>query len=237
MTGIRRAAARVGIAAAWVVLPLLPMACHGHYPVQAGLGGGGGGSGTLVQLVLSPPAVILGFRGTVQFAVSGTLSDGSSTVPSVTYTASGGTVNTGGFFTAGATAATDTVIATQLGGVTGTPPCCADTSVVTVTANPPAVLALTTQPGGAVSGVAFTQQPIVELLDLLDRPLAQSGVSVTASILSGTGTLGGNLTVTTDGQGHAVFSGLSITGAGNFTLTFSSPGLTSVNSALLSVSP
>ena len=237
-TVVRRAAARLWTAVA-LALTALPVACGGSYPPQIGVGGGtgGGGSGTLVQLVLSPPTVVLGLRANVQFTVAGTLSDGSGIVPDVTFAVTGGTITTSGLFLAGGTAGTDTVIATQLGGVSGTPPCCADTSVVTVSANPPAGLALTTQPGGASSGIAFTQQPIVELLDGLDRPLALSGVQVTVSILSGTGALGGTPTVTTDGQGRAVFSGLSITGTGSFTLSFSSPGLTSVNSALLSVSP
>jgi hypothetical protein len=169
--------------------------------------------------------------------VSGTLSNGSSTVPNVSYSATHGSITTGGFFNAGGALGTDTVIATQLGGAIGNPPCCADTSVVTVTNNPPAGLSLTTQPGGAVSGTVFTQQPIVELVDGLGRQLAQSGVEVTVAILSGTGALGGTATITTNGQGQAVFSGLSITGTGSFTLAFSSPGLTAVNSALLTVSP
>jgi hypothetical protein len=129
------------------------------------------------------------------------------------------------------------VMAVKLGGVTGVPPCCADTSVVTVTSNPPTALSLITQPGGAVSGTAFTQQPVVEIVDALDRLVTQSGVMVTVSIQSGTGTLSGTTTVATDGQGQAVFSGLAITGSGSFTLSFSSPGMTSVNSALLTVTP
>lgn len=236
----RRVAARLRIAATRVLLPLLAAACGtGTYPEQAGVGGGpgGGGSGTLAQLVLSPSAIFLAPSGTVQFSVSGTLSNGSSTVPNVTYSATHGSITTGGFFNAGGTLGTDTVIATQLGGVTGSPPCCADTSVVTVTNNPPAGLSLTTQPGGAVSGTAFVQQPIVNLLDGLGRQLAQSGVEVSVAILSGAGALGGATTITTDGQGQAVFSGLSITGTGSFALTFSSPGLTAVNSAVLTVSP
>jgi hypothetical protein len=43
--------------------------------------------------------------------------------------------------------------------------------------------------------------------------------------------------VSTDGQGQAVFSGLFITGTGTFTLAFTSPGLTAVTSATLTVTP
>ena len=169
--------------------------------------------------------------------MSGTLSDGSATTPSVTYAVTGGTMSPGGLFTAGATAETDTVIATRLGGLTGIPPCCADSSVVTVTANPPVALAMVAQPGGAASTVAFTNQPVVEVVDALDRQLLQSGVVVTATIASGTGTLGGTTSVTTDGNGRAVFTDLNIGGTGTFTLSFSSPGLTPVASASFTVSP
>jgi hypothetical protein len=238
-TTVLRAAARLGMTAALVLLPLLDGCGSGFFTQQRA--GGGGGGGTLLQLVLAPPSITLAPRGTVQFSVSGTLSDGSSTVPSVTYAEIGGTsrgsITAGGFYTAGATVGTDSVVATQLGGVIGVPPCCADTSVVTVTTNPPTALVLVTQPGGAKSGAVFTQQPVVELVDALNRQLAQSGVAVTVSILSGTGTLGGTTTLTTDGQGQAVFSGLSITGTGSFTLTFTSPGLISVNTASLTVAP
>jgi len=189
----------------------------------------------MIQMVLSPRTIVVGLRGTVQFSVIGTLSDGSSTVPSVTYQASGGLVSPGGLFTAGATSGVDTVIATQLGGLTGTPPCCVDTAVVTVTANPPTALEMVAQPGGAASGKAFTQQPVVEVVDALDRQLLMSGVVVTVSIASGTGALTGTTTVTTDSNGRAVFSGLGITGTGTFTLSFTSPGLTSVTSGTFTV--
>jgi hypothetical protein len=243
-TAMLRAAARLAMTAGTVLLPLMNGCGSGAYPEQAGSGGGspGGGSGTLLQLVLSPSAITLAPSGTVQFTVSGTLSDGSSNVPNVTYTVTAGTgthgtITSGGLYSAGATVGTDSVIATQLGGVTGVPPCCADTSVVTVTLNPPTALAMVAQPGGAVSGTVFTQQPVVELQDALHRLVTQSGVVVTASIASGAGTLGGTTTVSTDGQGQAVFSGLFITGTGTFTLAFTSPGLTAVTSATLTVTP
>ncbi len=83
---------------------------------------------TLTQLVLTPASVTLAPGGTRQFVVSGTWSDGSSTVPAVTYFATGGTITAGGLYTAGTTPGTFQVIATQQGGPK------ADTSGVTVTA-------------------------------------------------------------------------------------------------------
>lgn len=92
-------------------------------------------------------------------------------------------------------------------------------------------LVLASQPGGAVSGVPFTQQPVVQLRDLQNQPVAQSGVVVTAVIATGTGTMTPQpATATTDDQGRAAFAGLAITGTGSYTLDFTAPGLTKATS-------
>lgn len=179
---------------------------------------------SLTQLVLTPPSVTLAPAGTSQFAVSGTWSDGSSAVPAVTYVATGGTITSGGLYTAGTTPGAFQVVATAQGGSK------ADSSGVTVTALTPTGLALSTQPGGAVSGVAFTQQPVVELRNSQNQPVAQAGVVVAASIATGSGTLGGALTATTNGQGRAGFATLAIVGSGTFTLDFTAPGLAKATS-------
>ncbi|HKV75128.1 MAG TPA: Ig-like domain-containing protein [Gemmatimonadales bacterium] len=83
---------------------------------------------TLTAISLTPSTTTLTSGGTVQFAVSGTMSDGSTTIPTVTYTATGGTISAGGLYTAGATAGTYRVIATKLGGTL------ADSSTVLVVA-------------------------------------------------------------------------------------------------------
>ncbi|HET7249474.1 MAG TPA: Ig-like domain-containing protein [Gemmatimonadales bacterium] len=185
---------------------------------------------TLTQLVLTPASVTLAPAGTSQFAVSGTWSDGSSAVPAVTYAATGGTITAGGLYTAGATPGTFQVIATQQGGTK------ADSSVVTVTPLPPTGLALVTQPGGAVSGVAFTQQPVAELRNSQNEPVTQAGVVVTATIATGSGSLGGAVTATTNGQGRASFATLAIVGSGTFTLDFTAPGLAKATSQGIVVS-
>jgi M6 family metalloprotease-like protein len=100
-------------------------------------------------------------------------------------------------------------------------------------------LALNTPPGGAVSGEAFTQQPVVELRDGNDEPVTNAGVEVTVVKESGSGTLSGStgppLTATTDANGQATFAGLTITGTGAHSLTFSAPNLTEVTSASFDV--
>lgn len=97
---------------------------------------------TLTGIILNPATVSLGSGQTRQFAVTGVWSDGSSSAPPVSWNATGGSVSTGGLYTAGSTPGTFRVIAAAAGGK-------ADTSQVTVL---PAVLTgLTlTPPTGAV---------------------------------------------------------------------------------------
>ena len=114
---------------------------------------------TLTQLVLTPASVTLAPGGTRQFVVSGTWSDGSSMVPAVTYSATGGTITVGGLYTAGTTPGTFQVIATQQGGPK------ADTSGVTVTAASAPTLRLLASArnfamGAAVRDSAFRNEPL-----------------------------------------------------------------------------
>ncbi|MEW5930387.1 MAG: Ig-like domain-containing protein [Gemmatimonadota bacterium] len=114
----------------------------------------------------------------------------------------------------------------------------ATSAVVYVKSGPPAQLAITTQPSAtAQAGVAFAQQPAVQLQDASGNPVGQAGVTVTAEVLAGSGTLGGTLTATTDASGVATFTNLFIGGtAGGYTLRFTAPPLTSVNSIPLALS-
>src|SRR5207248_1391265 len=98
-------------------------------------------------------------------------------------------------------------------------------------------LTVTTEPSStAQSGVAFAQQPVIQLRDASGNPVNKGEVRVTAAVAMGGGTLGGTLTATTTGTGVATFTNLAITGAaGDRTLSFSATGLTGVNSATLSL--
>ncbi|MEP7325463.1 MAG: Ig-like domain repeat protein [Gemmatimonadota bacterium] len=114
----------------------------------------------------------------------------------------------------------------------------ADTSTtITVTAGSGTRLVLTTQPSSsAQSGVAFAQQPVVQLEDGAGNPVSQSSVPVTASIATGGGSLTGTVTVNTNANGIAVFTDLAISGAaGGRTLDFTSPGLTKATSSTVTL--
>ena len=91
-------------------------------------------------------------------------------------------------------------------------------------------LTLTTQPSTtAQSGVAFAQQPVVQLRDGDGNAVNQAGVTVTAAIATGGGTLGGTVTAATNGSGVASFTNLALSGTvGERTLSFAAPGFVSV---------
>ena len=59
---------------------------------------------------------------------------------------------------------------------------------------------------------------------------------VTAAIATGSGTLDGTMTATTNASGVATFVGLKIYGLGAFTLSFSAPGLVQTTSSTITVS-
>jgi hypothetical protein len=113
----------------------------------------------------------------------------------------------------------------------------ATSTTISVTAGTATQLAITTQPSSsAQSGVPFAQQPVVQLRDGAGNAVSQSGVTVTATIATGAGTLGGTLTATTNGSGVATFTDLAISGAaGDRTLSFSASGLTSVESNTVTI--
>ena len=87
------------------------------------------------------------------------------------------------------------------------------------------------------SGSPFAQQPVIQVTDENGNPTPQPGVTVTATVSSGPSGSLANATATTDGSGQAAFSGLLLTGqVGNYTLSFSAPGLTGVTSNPFAVS-
>src|SRR5207249_1935596 len=108
---------------------------------------------------------------------------------------------------------------------------------ITVGAGAAAQLTLTTQPSStAQSGVAFAQQPVIQVRDGSGNAVSQAGVTITAAIATGGGTLGGTLTATTTSGGTASFTNLSISGTtGDRTLSFSATGLTPAVSGTITV--
>jgi hypothetical protein len=210
---------------------------------------------TALAMVTQPSATAQsGTPFAVQPAVE--LRDGSGnkvTTAGVTISASLASGPAGGTLTGGTavpTAAGGTATYTNLG-ITGpagsytiqfsSPGLSPVTSAAIVVGGPPpgpaTQLSITTQPSSsATSGTAFAQQPVLQLRDAGGNAVAQSGVTVTAAIASGGGTLGGNTSATTNGSGVAAFTNLSITGsAGDRTLSFSSTGLTGATSGIVSI--
>ena len=86
-------------------------------------------------------------------------------------------------------------------------------------------------PPAAQSGLAFSRQPQVQLVDANGNPVARSGLAVTAVLASGPGgaTLIGSAAASTNDQGLAVFSNLGISGAsGTYRLNFTGANVTGV---------
>ena len=108
---------------------------------------------------------------------------------------------------------------------------------IAISAGAAARLVMATQPSSsAQSGVAFAQQPVVQVADAAGNPVNAAGFTVVAAIASGGGTLSGVASKTTDAQGLATFTDLAITGTpGPRTLSFTSAALTSVTSASITL--
>jgi hypothetical protein len=133
--------------------------------------------------------------------------------------------------TLGPTVGQQTTTAT-VSGLSGSPV----TFVSTATEGPPAGgIAITTNPPtAALTGEVFdpAAQPAVRVTGA-SGPAAD--VQVTASIASGSGTLQGNATATTNASGDAVFGDLGISGTGDHTLEFTA-GTASVTSSPVTLS-
>ncbi len=108
--------------------------------------------------------------------------------------------------------------------------------IFAVTAQVAAQLAITTQPSSnAVAGVAFAQQPVVEIRDAGGNLVASDNSTVVHVARVGTGTLSGTVDVTAV-NGVATFTDLSYNTAETITLVFSSGALTNATSGNIVVS-
>lgn len=113
----------------------------------------------------------------------------------------------------------------------------ATSSTFSVTAGTAAALSIQTQPvGGVAIGTALATQPVVRVVDSAGN-VVSSAPTVTATIATGSSFASLGSDFISASSGVATFSGLKVNGAGgNFTLTFTAPGLTSVTSSSFSVS-
>jgi hypothetical protein len=175
---------------------------------------------TLTQIVLTPATAVLPSGGTQQFTAEGRLSDGSITSVSVTYSATGGTITTGGLYTAGQIAGNYQVTATQQGGTL------AGSANVTVTAPPPPTLTqIVLTPATVVLPPGGTQQFTAEGR-LSDGSI--TSVSVTYSATGGTITSGGLYTagqIAGNYQVIATQQGGTVAGSADITVTAPPPAV------------
>lgn len=162
----------------------------------------------------------------VTFAVTA----GGGSVSGETQTTSASGVATVGSWVLGTTAGTgnNTLTATSAG-LSGSPV----TFTASATAGSAGKLVFITQPAtSGQSGVALNPQPVLQLVDVNNNPVAQGGVSVTASVASGPGgDVSGTSQVNTNSQGRATFTNLAITGpSGTYTLSFGGGTVTGITS-------
>ena len=127
---------------------------------------------------------------------------------------------------------------TDMSAVGGSPVAMASSNPISIIAGAAARLAFVTQPSGASSGTAFTQQPVVRAEDSFGNPVTSftGNVSLAITTNPSSGTLSGVAGIAAT-AGTATFSGLSIDAAGaGYVLTASSTGLTSAASNAFAVS-
>ncbi len=98
-------------------------------------------------------------------------------------------------------------------------------------------LRVSTQPVATTSGLEFTVQPVVQLIDAQGAAVEQRDVSVRIALASGSGTLYGLSTSRTDVRGIVAFTNLSIAGTGDHTLRVTSDGLSDAVTTKVTLPP
>jgi PKD domain-containing protein/Big-like domain-containing protein len=101
----------------------------------------------------------------------------------------------------------------------------------------PSKLAVSTQPPSSVTvGATLSPAPVVQVKDANGNDVPVAGIEITALVTAGKGSLGGTGTVTTDANGRARFTDLTISGAtGSHQLIFSADQLPSIKSSKFDV--
>src|SRR5881396_1605795 len=186
----------------------------------------------------SPPSVIVrdaSGNPVAGVAVTFAVEPGNGDVAGANQTTDASGIATVGSWTLSTTAGPNRLTARAAGsGISGNPV----TFTATGTAGAATQLVLTTPPSSsAQSGVAFLQQPVVQLQDANGNPVSESETTVTAVVASGpAGATLTNARATTVGSGAATFNGLAITGAvGDYALRFESGSLTPATSGTITL--
>lgn len=190
----------------------------------------------LVGTAVAPPPVVqlrLASDNSI-FRHQGITVVASTPTPGVTLTSAQATTDVDGRATF-----TGLVVSGPLGPVTlrfaASSPSAFVDAPTTLNAGAPARLRIVTEPAaGAITNVTLSRQPVIQLADGSDNPVAQAGVVVSASLASGSSagvTLTGG-TATTGSDGKATFTNLRIVGSSGQTyrLTFTAPPSLSVTS-------
>ncbi len=180
--------------------------------------------------VAAPPAVLVTDANgnpvagvAVTFAVT---AGGGSIAPVTAVSTNASGIATLTSWTLGTVAGVNTVTATG----TGLTPALISFTATGVAGVATQLQVLTQPSPTAQSGVALVQQPAVRLADVFGNAVVTNGVTITASLASGSGTLGGTATAATVG-GVATFTNLAITGpTGPYTIGFAATGLNPVTS-------
>ncbi|MDR3389495.1 MAG: protease pro-enzyme activation domain-containing protein [Rudaea sp.] len=165
--------------------------------------------------------------------------DGSTTVTLTLTTPNGATLN-------GTTSATDaagvatfsglsvnqagtyTLTATGTNGTTSVVP--GYSTQFTISPGAPASMSFTTQPASSANiAVGATIPVAVTVLDQFSNPVAAGADSVTLSLASGPGTLSGTTTASTDANGVATFTGISLASIGTYALAATDGTLSASN--------
>jgi hypothetical protein len=166
-------------------------------------------SPTLIAIALTPASVSLSAGATQQFTASGKMSDGSPSPVTVSWSATGGTISSAGLYTAGQTAGTFRVIASQSGGTL------ADTATVTVTAPS------TTPPPPSTSACVGTLRTVnVSTVSALNAALSNALPGDCINLAAGTYSLPQTLSVT---KGGTAQNPVVIQGVGSASILQQSP--------------
>jgi uncharacterized repeat protein (TIGR02543 family) len=113
----------------------------------------------------------------------------------------------------------------------------ATSSSFSITSGSPDHLVFVQQPTNTVAGVSISPAVTIQLKDQFENDVTTSGMSISLEVSSGTDTLRGTKTLTTDLNGLATFSGLSIQLIGTKIIMATSSGITSATSSSFLISP
>jgi hypothetical protein len=200
MRGHSHGAGRGTFAAAAALLVVLAAGCDSPSGIR--VPGNDGEEPALQAVLVTPDGQTLQAGATRQYQAAGILSDGDTTDVTVAWSATGGTITTGGLYTAGQTAGSFIVVATAQDGL-------ADTVAVTVTVpstSPTLIGVLVTPPSTTVAAGGAVQFAAVGQLS----NGATQAVNVTWTATGGTISGGGLYTAGA--------------GAGNFRVIATGPG-------------